>query len=86
MLRDWSDLPSDGTQRATVALFEDHERLANRLAEIETDLHRLAARREDARLVALPEVCSLLLETRKRRNRLFPGLFGEPAWDILLSL
>lgn len=42
-----------------------------------------------ARAAILARWCGLagrLYQFRRRRDRLFGGLFGEPAWDILLDL
>ncbi|MEG3180868.1 MarR family transcriptional regulator [Sphingomonas sp. LT1P40] len=66
-------------------LFSELERLTSKVSEVETELHRLTGK-GGARLSAMPEVAGLLLKNRKARNKMFPGLFTEPAWDILLSL
>ncbi|MCP3730941.1 winged helix DNA-binding protein [Sphingomonas sp. MG17] len=86
MLREWSDLPSDKDRHAARALFDELERLTHRINEVEREFKQLTGTPSGKRLKAVPDVATLILQFRKQRNKLFPGLFGEPAWDILLSL
>lgn len=40
----------------------------------------------DVTLARWCELASQLYRFRRRRDRMFGGMFGEPAWDILLDL
>ena len=82
MLRDWSDHPGEQGRSATLKLFDELARLTSRVAEVETELAELGG----ARLRAVPDLARLMLKGRRERDKMFPHLFGEPAWDILLSL
>ncbi|WP_448659716.1 MarR family winged helix-turn-helix transcriptional regulator [Sphingomonas sp. CJ99] len=56
-----------------------------RVAAIEGELKQLTGGQGHA--VNLPaQTAGLLKKFRERRNRLFPRLFGEPAWDMMLAL
>ena len=86
MLREWSDLPSEKNRTAARHLFGELERLTHRLNEVEREFKQLTGGASGQGVKAVPDVAALVLRFRKQRNKLFPGMFGEPAWDILLSL
>jgi len=83
MLREWSDLPNEKDRHAARALFDELERLTGRINEVERELKQVTGQKP---VRTMPDVATMILKLRKQRNRMFPGIFGEPAWDILLSL
>ena len=58
-----------------------------RLARLPQRPSRASPTAEAAAPIALADFALNLYQSRRRRDELFPpGLFGEPAWDILLDL
>ena len=69
----------------------DSRRLHQAIAAAGSTLDFLAAvaglRRRSGEGTALPDMVKRLYEERRERDRCFPpGLFGEPAWDLILAL
>lgn len=66
-----------------------HDRLWKQVERIESDLASLRtmlARAGGSGQVS-PDAIAAILDARRRRETLFgPGLFADPAWDILLEL
>lgn len=68
------------------ALLSDIEKLVSEI-EARLALPRQPATGEEFSDEALALVAHRVYQSRRRRTRyLAPGLFGEPAWDILLDL
>ena len=75
--------PSSGDAAPRVFSAKDREDAARLLALIVGE-----ERAQRTRLLqSTTEVARVILEDRKRRGRIFnAGMFGEPAWELLLNL
>lgn len=60
--------------------------LAKLVAELERPVHAEPCAEVQLDRAELSRTVRRYLKMRRERERLFPGLFGDPAWDMLLLL